>query len=104
MKLERKMDSNSEGYFYKFQNGKVKLIKYLLDENGFQDFSLFSQKMDEKNEIEGNIFSSYIYIEIYSCEKKSFFFESKYIVNKKRRTRKQNTRWNYRGLFERRVT
>lgn len=54
MKLERKIDSNSEGYFYKFQNGKVKLIKYLLDENGFQDFSLFSQKMDEKDEIEGN--------------------------------------------------
>ena len=30
-------NSNEIGYFYKFLTGKVRLIKCLLDENGFKD-------------------------------------------------------------------
>lgn len=33
----QKVSENEIGYFYKFQSGKVRLIKYLLDENGFKD-------------------------------------------------------------------
>lgn len=29
----------NSGYYYRFQNGKVKLIKHLLDENGFKDIA-----------------------------------------------------------------
>ena len=50
MKVGNKIDWSSDGYFYKFQNGKVKLIKYLLDENGFEDFSFLPQKMDSRSE------------------------------------------------------
>ena len=37
MQSEQLLSGNDVGYFYKFNNGKVKLIKYLLDENGFKD-------------------------------------------------------------------
>lgn len=35
--IVQRASENELGYFYRFQNGKVRLIKYLLDENGFRD-------------------------------------------------------------------
>ncbi len=35
--ISSNVGSNDIGYFYKFQTGKVRLIKCLLDENGFKD-------------------------------------------------------------------
>ena len=37
LSLIHQPSSSQLGYFYRFQNGKIRLIKYLLDENGFKD-------------------------------------------------------------------